>query len=85
MNRTPLSFEAEISPGMTAREVVSLARIAEDAGFDRLGISRVALWPDTYQLQALVAANTRRIHIGGMVTNPHIPRLSRGMPGGALR
>jgi 5,10-methylenetetrahydromethanopterin reductase len=65
------TFEAEISPGMAPREVVSLAQLAEDGGFDRLGISCVALWPDTYQLQALVAANTRRIHIGSMVTNPY--------------
>ena len=64
-------FEAEISPGMASREVVALAQIAEDAGFDRLGISCVALWPDTYQLQALVAAATRRIRIGSMVTNPY--------------
>ena len=65
------TFEAEISPGMAPREVVSLAQLAEDGGFDRLGLSCIALWPDTYQLQALVAANTRRIHIGSMVTNPY--------------
>lgn len=64
-------FEAEITPGMSAREVVDLGRLAEQAGFDRLGISCVALWPDTYQLQALVAAATSRIHIGSMVTNPY--------------
>ncbi|HLG87546.1 MAG TPA: LLM class flavin-dependent oxidoreductase [Alphaproteobacteria bacterium] len=64
-------FEAEISPGMAPREVVDLAQIAEDAGFDRLGISCVALWPDTYQLQALIAAKTSRIAIGSMVTNPY--------------
>ncbi len=66
-----LVFEAEISPGMAAREVVELGRLAEQAGFDRLGISCVALWPDTYQLQVLVAAATSRIHIGSMVTNPY--------------
>ncbi len=66
-----LTFEAEITPGMRAREVVELGRLAEQAGFDRLGISCVALWPDTYQLQTLVAAATSRIHIGSMVTNPY--------------
>ena len=65
------TFEAEITPGMAPREVVALGQLAEDAGFDRLGISCVALWPDTYQLQALVAANTSRIAIGSMVTNPY--------------
>jgi 5,10-methylenetetrahydromethanopterin reductase len=66
-----VTFEAEITPGMAPREVVALAQLAEDAGFDRLGISCVALWPDSYQLQALAAAATRRIHIGSMVTNPY--------------
>jgi len=32
------TFEAKISPCMAAREVVSLAQHAEDAGFDRLGV-----------------------------------------------
>jgi 5,10-methylenetetrahydromethanopterin reductase len=67
----PFTFEAEITPGMAPREVVALGQLAEEAGFDRLGISCVALWPDTYQLQALVAANTSRIGIGSMVTNPY--------------
>lgn len=64
-------FEAEISPGMPVRDVVELGRLAEQAGFDRLGLSCVALWPDTYQLQTLVALATSRIHIGAMVTNPY--------------
>jgi 5,10-methylenetetrahydromethanopterin reductase len=71
MTHMSYTFEAEISPGMAPRDVVSLAQIAEDGGFDRLGISCIALWPDTYQLQALVAANTTRIRIGSMVTNPY--------------
>ena len=44
---------------------VELVQAAEEAGFDRLGISCVALWPDTYQLQALAAAATRRIRSTG--------------------
>ncbi|MGB1879100.1 MAG: LLM class flavin-dependent oxidoreductase [Gammaproteobacteria bacterium] len=70
MSTQPL-FEAEISPGMSPQEVMQLAALAEDAGFDRLGISCVALWPDTYQLQTLAATATRRIGIGSMVTNPY--------------
>lgn len=65
------TFEAEISPGMAPNEAIALAQIAEDAGFHRLGISCVALWHDTYQLQALAAANTKKIRIGSMVTNPY--------------
>ncbi len=66
-----ITFEAEITPGMSPAEAVELGALVEDVGFDRLGISCVALWPDTYQLQALIAARTNRIAIGSMVTNPY--------------
>ena len=66
-----MTFEAEITPGMAPAEAVELGCLVEQAGFDRLGISCVALWPDTYQLQALIAARTERIQIGSMVTNPY--------------
>jgi 5,10-methylenetetrahydromethanopterin reductase len=65
-----LTFEAEISPGMTSRQVVDLARVAERAGFDRLGISDVVFWPDCFVLLGLVATATDRIQLGPMVTNP---------------
>lgn len=68
---TPLTFEAEITPGMSAGEVVGLAVLAERVGFDRLGISDVVFWPDCYVLEALAAAATSRILIGSMVTNPY--------------
>ncbi|MEO1061193.1 MAG: LLM class flavin-dependent oxidoreductase [Actinomycetota bacterium] len=64
-------FEAEITPGMAAAEVVDLAVAAEEAGFDRLGISDVVYWPDPYLLQVLAAERTERILIGSMVTNPY--------------
>lgn len=66
-----MTFEAEITPGMAPSDAVELGCLVEHVGFDRLGISCVALWPDTYQLQALIAARTERIHIGSMVTNPY--------------
>jgi 5,10-methylenetetrahydromethanopterin reductase len=66
-----LRFEAEISPGMTTRQVVDLARLAEAAGFDRLGISDVVFWPDCFMLLGLVARETSRIELGPMVTNPY--------------
>jgi 5,10-methylenetetrahydromethanopterin reductase len=67
----PLTFEAEISPGMAAADVVALARMAEDVGFDRLGISDVVLWQDCFVLLGLVARETSRILLGPMVTNPY--------------
>ena len=67
----PLTLEAEISPGVGPREVQELAGAVERAGFDRLGVSDVALWPDTFVVQALCALATERVQIGAMVTNPY--------------
>lgn len=63
-------FEAEITPFLKTKEIMKLAQIAEDAGVDRLGISDVIFYPDTYELQALCATVTKRIKIGSLVTNP---------------
>jgi len=63
-------FEAEITPILKTKEVMKLAQIAEEAGVDRLGISDVIFYPDTYELQALCATATKRIKIGSLVTNP---------------
>jgi hypothetical protein len=38
---TPLTIEADITPGMSPKEVTQLATLAEDVGFDRLGICDV--------------------------------------------
>ena len=67
----PLTIEAEISPGMSAADVVALSQRVEEVGFDRLGISDVVFWPDCFVLQGLIAQATDRIHIGSMVTNPY--------------
>ena len=64
-------IEAEFSPGMTLAECEEVARLAEEAGFDRLGVSDVVLWPDTFVVQALCARATSRVQIGAMVTNPY--------------
>lgn len=63
-------IEAEISPGMSAQEFVDLARLVEQAGFDRLGVSDVVFWPDCFVLLGLAAQATERVHLGPMVTNP---------------
>ncbi len=66
-----VTLEAEISPGMSTSEVVGLARLVEEAGFARLGLSDVVFWPDCFMLQALCAQATQRIAVGAMVTNPY--------------
>lgn len=63
--------EAEITPVLKTREVMKLAQLAEDVGVDRLGISDVIFYPDTYELQALCALVTKRVKIGSLVTNPY--------------
>ena len=63
-------FEAEITPVLKTKEIMKLAQIIEDAGVDRLGISDVIFYPDTFELQALCATVTKRIKIGSLVTNP---------------
>lgn len=67
-----LVLEAEFSPGMTPAEHQALARLIEEVGFDRLGISDVVLWPDTFVVQALCAQVTKRVEIGSMVSNPYM-------------
>ncbi len=64
-------LEAEFSPGMSLDECVAVARLVEEVGFARLGISDVVLWPDTFVVQAACAAATRRVRIGSMVSNPY--------------
>ena len=66
-----MALEAEITPGMTAAEAVELAVAVENAGFDRLGISDVVLWPDCFMLLALSAQATSRVQLGALVTNPY--------------
>jgi 5,10-methylenetetrahydromethanopterin reductase len=67
-----LVFEAEITPIVKIKQVIKLAQLAEEVGVDRLGISDVIFYPDTYEIQALCAFVTKRIRIGSLVTNPYI-------------
>ncbi len=41
-----LMIEAEITPGMSAKEATQLASLVEEVGFDRLGISDVTFYPE---------------------------------------
>jgi 5,10-methylenetetrahydromethanopterin reductase len=64
-------IEAEITPVLKIRDMLKLAQLAEQVGVDRLGISDVIFYPDTYELQALCAFVTKRMSIGSLVTNPY--------------
>jgi 5,10-methylenetetrahydromethanopterin reductase len=63
--------EAEITPGLPTRQAVTLARLVEEAGFGRLGISDVALQQDCFVVLAACAEATHRVQLGPMVTNPY--------------
>ena len=67
-----MEIEVELSPVVSVDELLELARIVDDAGVSRLGISDVALFRDSLQLQALCAAATRNVRIGSLVTNPYV-------------
>ena len=67
-----MEIEVELSPVVSVEELLSLAGIVDDAGVSRLGISDVALFRDSFQLQALCAATTRNVKIGSLVTNPYV-------------
>jgi 5,10-methylenetetrahydromethanopterin reductase len=64
-------FEAEITPVVRSKEIMKLAQLAEAAGVDRLGISDVIFYPDTYEIQVLCALVTKQLKIGSIVTNPY--------------
>lgn len=64
-------IEAEITPVLKISDMLKLAQLAEQVGVDRLGISDVIFYPDTYELQALCAFVTKRMSIGSLVTNPY--------------
>ena len=52
--------------------VAALARAAEDAGADWLGLPDAFWWRDTWLLLAEAARATRRIALGPVVTNPYL-------------
>jgi alkanesulfonate monooxygenase SsuD/methylene tetrahydromethanopterin reductase-like flavin-dependent oxidoreductase (luciferase family) len=52
--------------------VAALARAAEDAGADWLGLPDAFWWRDTWLLLAEAARATRRVALGPVVTNPYL-------------
>ena len=67
-----MRVEVELSPVIATEEMLELARMVDEAGADRLGISDVAMLRDTILVQALCAEATHRVQIGSLVSNPHV-------------
>jgi 5,10-methylenetetrahydromethanopterin reductase len=59
-------------PNVTFDQVRALARAAEDAGADWLGLPDAFWWRDAWLLLGEAARVTERIEIGPMVTNPYL-------------
>src|SRR4029450_13495956 len=58
-------------PVNSARQTAEWARLAEDVGFDFVGITDgQMIWRDVYVALTLAAAGTKRIRLGPWVTNP---------------
>jgi 5,10-methylenetetrahydromethanopterin reductase len=58
-------------PTISARQTADWARLAEDLGFDFVGITDgQMIWRDVYVALTLAAAMTKRIRMGPWVTNP---------------
>jgi alkanesulfonate monooxygenase SsuD/methylene tetrahydromethanopterin reductase-like flavin-dependent oxidoreductase (luciferase family) len=54
-----------------AREVVRLMRVAEDRGFTYgWTFDSVVLWQEPFVIYSQILANTSRLVVGPMVTNP---------------
>ncbi len=68
-----MKFGITIKPDISIERIVSLARQAEGSGFEYgwMFDSHV-LWMDPFPLLTLMAANTRKMHLGTCVTNPAV-------------
>ena len=67
-----MRVEVELSPVIATNDMLELARVVDQAGADRLGISDVAMLRDTFLVQALCAQATNRVQIGSLVSNPYV-------------
>ena len=76
------AFDWEGGPERFGRTLAEIARTAEEAGFDRIGVADhlwqhpimdgpVANEPECYAMLSFVAANTEHIELTAMVTGVH--------------
>lgn len=68
-----ITFKGDLSPERT----VALAKMAEDAGFSSCWtFDSHILWKEPYPMLTLLAANTRQMRLGTLVTNPGVRDLT---------
>src|SRR5262245_6528388 len=72
-----MKFGITIKPDMTVERIVSLARQAENAGFEYGWVfDSHILWLEPFPLLTLMAANTKSMRLGPCVTNPSVRDLT---------
>jgi probable F420-dependent oxidoreductase len=68
-----MKFGFTIKPDIPVERILNLTRQAEEAGFHHAWMfDSHVIWKDPYPLLTLMAANTRRLHLGTCVTNPAV-------------
>ena len=73
MNKRRLDFGITFKGDMSPKRTVALTKMAEEAGFKHVwGFDSHVLWKDPYPILALLAANTSKVRLGTMVTNPAV-------------
>jgi probable F420-dependent oxidoreductase len=68
-----MEFGITIKPDLTVERIVNLTRQAESVGFQHAWIfDSHVIWMEPFPLMTLIAANTKKMHIGPCVTNPAV-------------
>ncbi len=77
MTKRRLDFGITFKGDMSPERTVALTKMAEDAGFKYVWtFDSHVLWKEPYPMLALLAANTRKVRLGTMVTNPAVRDLT---------
>ena len=72
-----MQFGITLKPDISVERVVGLTKQAETAGFEYGWVfDSHVLWMDPYPLLTLMAANTRAMRLGTLVTNPAVRDLT---------
>jgi len=73
MSKPPLEFAITFKGDMSPERTVALAKKAEDLGFTSVWtFDSHVLWKDPYPMLTLLAANTEKVRLGTLVTNPGV-------------
>ena len=72
-----MHFGITLKPDISVERIVGLTRQAEAGGFEYGWLfDSLVLWMDPYPLLTLMAANTERMRLGTLVTNPAVRDLT---------